>query len=177
MSRVPIISIIVAVATDGAIGKGNTMPWHISDDMKYFKRVTLGKCVIMGRKTWESLGSKPLPGRDNIVISRSLSVDDLGEMPSRLHFVTSLDSAINLALSISAESGENEVFVIGGGHIYHQALERASRVYITEVHTSVPEADTFFPVLDPEKWHIATRSGIAMDEKSGLNYEFLIYEC
>jgi dihydrofolate reductase len=177
MSRAPIISLIAAVATDGAIGKGNTMPWHISDDLKYFKRVTFGKCVIMGRKTWESLGCRPLPGRDNIVISRSLSTDVGQESPSRLHFVNSLESAFDLALAIATEKGEGEVFVIGGGRIYRQALERASRVYLTEVHTSVPDAEVFFPELDPDKWHIVTRSGIAVDEKSGLNYEFLIYEC
>ena len=177
MTRVPVISLIAAVATDGAIGKGNAMPWHISEDLKYFKRVTFGKCVIMGRKTWESLGCKPLPGRDNIVISRSLFADDRQESPSRLHFVLSLESALDLAFAIAAEAVQNEVFIIGGGRIYRQALERASRVYITRVHTTVPEADVFFPDLDPKKWHIATRSGIAIDEKSGLNYEFLIYEC
>ncbi|NLB66829.1 MAG: dihydrofolate reductase [Bacteroidales bacterium] len=202
MSAVPIISLIAAVATDGAIGKGNTMPWHISDDLKYFKRVTFGKCVIMGRKTWESLGSKPLPGRDNIVISRTLSADnqrDLGtfEAPQapedsqasealrvsqssptfRVHYVRSLESALDLAQTIALETGQNEIFVIGGGNIYRQAMEKASRIYLTWVYTSVPEADIFFPDLDPEKWYIVTRSGIAMDEKSGLNYEFLIYEC
>jgi len=177
MTRVPVISLIAAVATDGAIGKGNAMPWHISEDLKYFKRVTFGKCVIMGRKTWESLGCKPLPGRDNIVISRSVFADDRQESPSRLHFVRSLESALDLALAIAAEAGQGEVFIIGGGRIYRQALERASRVYITRVYTTVPEADVFFPDLDPERWHIATRSGILVDEKSGLNYEFLIYEC
>jgi dihydrofolate reductase len=73
--------------------------------------------------------------------------------------------------------GQNEIFVIGGGNIYRQAMGKASRIYLTRVYTSVPEADIFFPDMDPEKWHIVTRSGIAMDEKSGLNYEFLIYEC
>jgi len=177
MNKAPVISLIAAVATDGAIGKGNAMPWHISDDLKYFKRVTFGKCIIMGRKTWESLGCRPLPGRDNIVISRSLSTDGGQESPSRLHFVQSFESAIDLALAIATEKGEGEVFVIGGGRIYRQALEKASRVYLTEVHTDVPDAEVFFPDLDPEKWHIVTRSGIAIDEKSGLNYEFLIYEC
>ena len=175
MSAVPIISLIAAVATDGAIGKGNTMPWHISDDLKYFKRVTFGKCVIMGRKTWESLGSKPLPGRDNIIISRTLSIP--APPTSRIHYVRSLESALDLARTITVEMGQNEIFVIGGGNIYRQAMEKASRIYLTRVYTSVPEADIFFPDIDPEKWHIATRSGIAMDEKSGLNYEFLIYEC
>ncbi len=177
MNSAPIISLIAAVATDGAIGKGNAMPWHISDDLKYFKRVTFGKCVIMGRKTWESLGCKPLPGRDNIVISRSLSADSRQESPSRLHFVRSLESALDLALTIASEAGQTEVFIIGGGNIYSQALGKASRVYLTQVHTTIPEADVFFPDLNPEKWHIATRSGVAIDEKSGLNYEFLIYEC
>lgn len=196
MSTVPVISLIAAVATDGAIGKDNTMPWHISDDLKYFKRVTYGKSVIMGRKTWESLGSKPLPGRDNIIISRTLSADsqrDHGtsqtshssEAPqtpptpptSRTHYVRSLESAIDLARTIAHDTGQNEIFVIGGGNIYRQAMEKASRIYLTRVYTSVPEAEIFFPDIDPEKWHVATRSGIAMDEKSGLNYEFLIYEC
>jgi dihydrofolate reductase len=175
MSAVPIISLIAAVATDGAIGKGNSMPWHISDDLKYFKRVTFGKCVIMGRKTWESLGSKPLPGRDNIIISRTLSIP--APPTSRIHYVRSLESALDLARIITVEMGQNEIFVIGGGNIYRQAMGKASRIYLTRVYTSVPEADIFFPDMDPEKWHIVTRSGIAMDEKSGLNYEFLIYEC
>ena len=177
MSRAPVISLIAAVATDGAIGKGNAMPWHISEDLKYFKRVTFGKCVIMGRKTWESLGCRPLPGRDNIVISRSLSTDVGQESPSRLHFVRSLESAIDLAMAIATEAGQCEVFVIGGGHIYRQALEKASRAYITSVHTTIPDADVLFPTLDLGKWHIVTRSEIFTDEKSGLNYEFLIYEC
>ncbi len=175
MSIVPVISLIAAVATDGAIGKDNTMPWHISDDLKYFKRVTYGKSVIMGRKTWESLGSKPLPGRDNIIISRTLSAQTLPT--SRVHYVRSLESALDLARTIALETGQNEIFVIGGGNIYRQAMEKASRIYLTRVYTSVPEADIFFPDIDPKKWHIVTRSGIAMDEKSGLNYEFLIYEC
>ncbi len=190
MSRTPIISLIAAVATDGAIGKGNAMPWHISDDLKYFKRVTFGKCIIMGRKTWESLGCRPLPGRDNIIISRTLPTQTpvtplAQEVPqalpilltSRVHYVRSLESALDLARTIALETGQNEIFVIGGGNIYRQALEKASRVYLTEVHTDVPDAEVFFPDLDPEKWHIVTRSGIAIDEKSGLNYEFLIYEC
>ncbi|NLX40706.1 MAG: dihydrofolate reductase [Bacteroidales bacterium] len=189
MSALPIISLIAAVATDGAIGKGNAMPWHISDDLKYFKRVTFGKCVIMGRKTWESLGCKPLPGRDNIIISRTLFADSrqdnrtsqLSEgsqapLTSRVHYVSSLGSALDLARTIAVEAGQNEIFVIGGGNIYRQAMEKASRIYLTRVYTSVPEADVFFPEIDMEKWRIATRSGIAVDEKSGLNYEFLIYE-
>jgi dihydrofolate reductase len=202
MSAVPVISLIAAVATDGAIGKGNSMPWHISDDLKYFKRVTFGKCVIMGRKTWESLGSKPLPGRDNIIISRTLSADSrqnqqTSQVPhipqnsqasqssegsqapptSRVHYVRSLESALDLARTIALGTGHNEIFVIGGGNIYRQAMEKASRIYLTRVYTSVPEADVFFPEIDMEKWRIATRSGIVVDEKSGLNYEFLIYEC
>lgn len=175
MSAVPVISLIAAVATDGAIGKDNTMPWHISDDLKYFKRVTYGKSVIMGRKTWESLGSKPLPGRDNIIISRTLSIPT--PQTSRVHYVRSLESALDLARTIALETGQNEIFVIGGGNNYRQAMEKASRIYLTRVYTSVPEAEIFFPDIDPEKWHIVTRSGVAMDEKSGLNYEFLIYEC
>ncbi len=175
MSTVPVISLIAAVATDGAIGKDNTMPWHISDDLKYFKRVTYGKSVIMGRKTWESLGSKPLPGRDNIIISRTLSIPT--PQTSRVHYVRSLESALDLARTIALETGQNEIFVIGGGNINRQAMEKASRIYLTRVYTSVPEAEIFFPDIDPEKWHIVTRSGVAMDEKSGLNYEFLIYEC
>ena len=149
------ISLIVAKAANGAIGKGNRMPWHISGDLKYFKRVTTGHPVIMGYNTWLSLGGRPLPGRRNIVVSRSHSAaPDCGA-----EFLPSLEA---------------EVFVIGGGQLYRAAMPLADRLYITEVETVIGDAEVFFPDVDPALWEVESRSERYLDEKTGFYYSFLI---
>ena len=139
------ISLIVAKAANGAIGKGNRMPWHISGDLKYFKRVTTGHPVIMGYNTWLSLGERPLPGRRNIVVSRSHSAaPDCGA-----EFLPSLEAAVAAA---GAAGASEEVYVIGGGQLYRAAMPLAGRLYITEVETVIGDAEVLFPEVDPELW-------------------------
>jgi dihydrofolate reductase len=163
------ISIIVAVADNLAIGKDNNLLWHISEDLKYFKRVTAGHTVIMGRKTWESIG-RPLPNRRNIVISRSLKADSL---PGAEVF-----PSLELALSASGgtDSSNEEVFIIGGGEIYRQALPIADRLYLTKVNTTIDNADTFFPMVDNRAWREVGRESFERGEKFERPFEFIVLE-
>lgn len=166
------ISLIVAKAANGAIGKGNRMPWHISGDLKYFKRVTTGHPVIMGYNTWLSLGGRPLPGRRNIVVSRSHSAaPDCGA-----EFLPSLEAAVAAAGTDAPDVSDasEEVFVIGGGQLYRAAMPLADRLYITEVETVIGDAEVFFPDVDPELWEEESRSERYLDEKTGFYYSFLI---
>jgi dihydrofolate reductase len=146
----PIISLVVARARDGAIGRGGVLPWHISEDLKYFKRLTVGKPIVMGRKTFDSIG-RPLPGRHNIVVTRNLAWQAEG-----------VTVAANLAEAIAAAGLDPkvrapEIMIIGGGEIYAQALVFADRVYLTEVAIDVPDADAHFPALDPAQWRETSR--------------------
>src|SRR6478609_5484045 len=139
------VALIVARTRNGVIGLNNTMPWHLPEDLRYFKRVTLGKPVIMGRNTWESLG-KPLPGRDNIVITRNENFHADGAT-----VVNDLDAALLLANSLADARDTDEIMVIGGAQIYAAALPQVTRAYITEVHADI-EGDTFFPGMNPLDW-------------------------
>lgn len=136
------MTIIVAVASDGAIGRGGDLLWHISADLKHFKALTLGKCVVMGRKTWESLPRRPLPGRRNIVIS---SREDYRAEGAEV-FRTPAEAFV------SAASDGEEFFIIGGGRIYAEALPMAEALELTEIRRPAPEADTWFPKTDPADW-------------------------
>ena len=158
-------NIIVAISDNNAIGKDNDLLWHISADMKFFRRQTLGSPVIMGRKTFESIG-RALPGRVNIVISRGF---DTGE---DVEVVSSLEDAFATAASTNLE----KCFVMGGGQIYSQAMQFADRLIVTHVHTVIDEADTFFPPIDPSVWKVAQRSELFTDEESGYTFEFVEYE-
>ena len=158
-------NIIVAISDNNAIGKDNDLLWHISADMKFFRRQTLGSPVIMGRKTFESIG-RALPGRVNIVISRGF---DTGE---DVEVVSSLEDAFATAASTNLE----KCFVMGGGQIYSQAMQFADRLIVTHVHTVIDEADTFFPPIDPSVWTVAQRSELFTDEESGYTFEFVEYE-
>ncbi len=162
--------IIAAVADNGAIGRDNALLWHISEDLKFFKRNTSGCTVIMGRKTFESLG-KPLPRRLNIVVSRHF------EAPEGVLSASSLEEAFILAETNSEKAGMSaeKCFVIGGGQIYAQAMETASRLVLTRVHVSIKDADTFFPDVDPEKWAEESRSESFSDPETGYSYEFVAY--
>ncbi len=157
-----IISLIAAIGENRELGKDNQLPWHLSADLKYFREQTKGKPVIMGRKTYESIG-RPLPMRENIIISHNPDYKAEG-----CHSCTSLDKAISLAKSFSAE----EVMVIGGGQIYTESLKFADRLYITEVHKSV-DADAFFPDFDKNSWHEKSR---IPQEENGTTFDFVIYE-
>ena len=161
--------IIVAIADNNAIGKDNALLWHISEDLKFFKRTTLGCPVIMGRKTFESIG-RPLPKRTNIVISRGFSA------PEGVMVVPSLEDAYSAASAVIPDSiGNPRCFVIGGGQIYARAIQDADRLIITHVHTVIEDADTFFPAIDPQVWMVTDRSEMFHDDETGYDFEFAEY--
>lgn len=161
--------IIVAIADNNAIGRANALLWHISEDLKFFKRTTSGSPVIMGRKTFESIG-RPLPKRTNIVVSRGF------DAPEGVVVVPSLEEAYKAAsAAIPDEIGDTRYFVIGGGQIYAQALCNVDRLIVTHVHTVIEDADTFFPAIDPSIWQVATRSDMLHDDESGFDFEFVEY--
>jgi dihydrofolate reductase len=159
------LSIIVAVASNWAIGKENNLLWHISEDLKFFKRTTLGSPIIMGYNTFLSLGSKALPKRRNIVINRNVEE----EAPAGVEFVSSLDEAVALV------KDEPQAFIIGGGRIYAAALDIVDQLYVTHVDTAIEDADTFFPDLTQTKWRQSETTPWSEDPESGLRYRFAIY--
>lgn len=165
--------VIVAIADNNAIGRNNELLWHISEDLKFFRRTTSGCPVIMGRKTFESIG-RPLPKRVNIVISRGF------DAPEGVIVVPSLEAAYNAAMGtysvVPAEEHADRCFVIGGGQIYAQAINEADRLIITHVHTTIEEADTYFPQIDPAVWKVADRSEMFNDPETGYDFEFVTYE-
>jgi dihydrofolate reductase len=158
------ISIIAAVSEDWGLGKDNELLWHISEDLKRFKRLTTGNAVIMGKKTWESLPRKPLPGRKNIVLT-----DDPREVIDFSVTAYSIDDAVS-----KCDNGE-EIFVIGGGSIYRQFMPIADRLFITHVHGNAA-ADVYFPEIDPEAWEIVEKEDFNSDENTSTSYTYVIYE-
>jgi len=156
------LSIIVATAQNRAIGKNNQLLWHLPADLKHFKQITSGYTVIMGRKTYDSIG-KPLPNRRNIIITRQ----EL-QLPG-CEMVKSVNEALALC------SNEPEVFIIGGAQIYEQALPLTQRIYLTEVEASF-DADAFFPEINPKEWQETERENHAPDEKNKLPYTFITLE-
>jgi dihydrofolate reductase len=160
------ISLVVAMAANRVIGEANGMPWRLPGEQKYFKAVTMGKPMIMGRKTWESIG-RPLPGRANIVVTR-------GDMAAEgVTVVHDLHEALKVARAIAAGNETDEITVIGGGNIYEQALPLADRIYLTEIHADF-DGDTFFPPLG-ENWREVSRTPGTPPE-GGPTYDFVIYE-
>lgn len=157
------ISLVVAAARNNVIGKGNALPWDLPNDLKHFREVTAGHTVIMGRKTFESIG-RPLPKRRNIVITRQE-----GYQPEGVEVVDSLDAAV------AAVPPSDEVFVIGGGEIFKQALPIADRVYLTRVEADI-EGDAFFPELEPKEWRETSRQEGIVDEKNALAHTFLTFD-
>lgn len=144
------VAIVVAVAKNGVIGRNNQLPWRLPADLKHFKAVTWGKPVIMGRKTFQSIG-KPLPGRDNIVISRARRWDAGG-----VTVVPDMEAALEVARKAAAARGVDEISVIGGAQVYALALPFTDRVYLTEIDMT-PEGDTWFLALSPEEWREVSR--------------------
>ena len=159
----PRIAIIVARATNGVIGRNNTLPWHLPEDLAHFKRTTMGKPILMGRKTFESIG-RPLPGRRNIVITR-----DRGWQHTGCEAAASLDDALARC------EDDAEVFVVGGAQLYAQALPRADRLVVTEIHADV-EGDVHFPAIDPAHWRETMRESHHQATESGFRYDFVEYE-
>ena len=149
----PIVVIVVAAAENGVIGRGGRLPWRIPSDLKAFKRLTLGKPVIMGRKTFASIG-RPLPGRDNIVVTR-----DAAFMADGVEVAGSLDAAIAIATRCAIARGADEIMVIGGAEIYRLAMPLASRIYLTRVHAR-PSGDASFADPDPAHWREIARTAL-----------------
>ena len=163
------ISIVVAAALDNAIGKNNDLLWKLPADMRFFKNLTWGMPIIMGRKTFESMRSKPLPGRINIVITRDAS--SLGKIEG-IVLASSLDDAIAKARSTDCK----EAFVIGGGEIYRQAMNMTNAIYMTRVEACYPEADTFFNEIDQAKFSLVDTYAHPADEKHSHAFRFETWE-
>jgi dihydrofolate reductase len=159
------LSLIAAVAENGVIGAKEDIPWRLPEDWKRFKATTMGHHLLMGRKTWESIG-KPLPGRTTVVISRGHP-----ELPEGVHLASSLDEAIE----IGARAADDEVFVAGGAGIYRLALPRADRLYLTRVHASI-EGDTLFPEWNQNDWRLAASDRHEADAKHPWAFTFQIFD-
>ena len=157
------ISIIVAMAQNRVIGRDNQLPWHLPADLRHFKATTMGKPIVMGRKTWESVG-RPLPGRTNIVVTRDRDYTADGCV-----VVHTLDEAL------AAATGHDEVMVIGGAEFYRQVLPEATTLYLTLIHDAI-EGDAFFPELDESEWHEVERQDFEPDEKNPHAYSFIRLE-
>ena len=157
--------IIVAVADDWGIGVKGDLPWHISEDLKYFKETTRGYPVIMGRTTYFSLPFRPLKGRKNIVLN--LGGDPIPEVSCVYSFEEAFEEA--------AAEGKDKCFIMGGASVYRAALPLMDRLYITHVHTVVDGADVFFPEIDPAVWEEESRSETRTDPETGYRFEFAVY--
>jgi dihydrofolate reductase len=163
------LSMIVAAAQNRVIGRDNALPWYLPNDLKYFKQTTLGKPIIMGRKTYESIG-KPLPGRTNIVITRQTDYQ-----PDGVKVVHSVAEARDLAESVCLIDGQEEAMVMGGAEIYTLALPDADRLYLTEVHADV-DGDAYFPEYDKTEWQEISREDFSAEGSNPYNYSFVVYD-
>jgi len=163
------IVLVAAVADNGVIGSDGQLPWRLKSDLQHFKRLTVGRPVIMGRKTFESIG-KALKDRTNIVLTR-----DFGLMARDAVLATSMDAAFAFARTDADKRRVNEVMVIGGGDIFEAFMPVADRLEITEVHVS-PEGDSYFPLIDPAMWQVARREAGRRGPEDEANFTFLTYE-
>lgn len=159
------LSLIVAASENNVIGRGNALPWRLPDDLAFFRRTTEGHPVILGRKNYESIG-RPLPNRRNIVISRKPGLAIAG---------CDVAGSFEEALALARSEETDEVFVIGGGEIYRQALPMADYIYLTRVHAEI-EGDVVFPELAPEEWREVHREGHPADDRHAYPFTFLVYE-
>ena len=164
-----IISLVVAFAKDNAIGANNKLLWHLPNDLKFFKNLTWGMPIIMGRKTFVSIAGKPLPGRINIVITRDKSSLPVQE---NLWVVSSIEDAIEKA----SETDCNEAFIIGGGEIYKQSISIANKIYLTRVDAVFSDATVFFPILDEKSFQLIDSVPMEKDEKHSFPYTFETWE-
>ena len=161
------VSIIVAAAENGIIGRDGGLPWHLSDDLRRFKCLTMGHTIIMGRRTWESIG-RALPGRRTIVVSRNpeLQID-----VADVEVAASLDKALEFADA----SGEDQAFIVGGAELYRESLSRADRIYLTRVCATV-DGDTYFPNVAWDEWHLVESEENDATEKNEYAYRFETYD-
>jgi dihydrofolate reductase len=160
---------IVAMAQNRVIGINNKLPWYLPNDLKYFKQVTMGKPIIMGRKTFESIG-KPLPGRTNIIITRNADWQAEG-----VKVAHSLEQAYQLAEAIAEIDGQKELMIIGGDQIYQSSLSDVDRIYLTKVHAEV-NGDAWFPEVDWSQWLELGREDFAAEGPNPYDYSFIVYE-
>ncbi|MFN8239162.1 MAG: dihydrofolate reductase [Bacteroidales bacterium] len=158
------ISIIVAISDDYGIGANNDLLWNIPGDLRRFKNLTMGHCVVMGKRTWESLPRRPLPGRENIVITDVAGEEFEGAIP-----------AYTITDAISKCSEGREIFIMGGGSIYRQFMPLADKLYITHVHMTAP-ADTYFPVIDPQVWEPVEKEAHINEPGDTPPYTYIIYK-
>ena len=163
------ISIVVAVAENNAIGKNKGLLWHLPKDMEFFRSVTYGHHVLMGRKSYESIPEKfrPLKGRVNIIVTRQKDFRAEG-----CKVVSGFEEGIEFA----KDSGEEELMILGGGEVYKQLLQKTDKIYLTKVHHSFPDADTFFPELEKSEWKEVNNEKHPADEKHKYDFEFTVLE-
>jgi len=157
------LSLIVAMDKNGVIGRNGDLPWRLSSDLKYFKQITMGKPIIMGRKTHESIG-RPLPGRENVIVTRDSD------------YLASDCTVLNSLECVYAKYNHlDEIMIMGGADLYQQTLDRAERIYLTEVHADC-EGDTYFPEFDRGLWKEVERQDFRADEKNEYDYSFVILD-
>jgi len=162
-----VLTLVVAASTNNAIGKDNQLLWHLPNDLKFFKNVTWAMPVVMGRKSFDSLGGKPLNGRLNIIITRQKDFAANG-----VAAVNNLNDAIFLA----QQHDYKELMILGGGEIYKQSMDKADKIYITRVHAIFEDADTFFPEIDTNKFQLTSNQDFFTNEKHAYDYSFQLWE-
>jgi len=163
------ISIIAAVADNGVIGNGGEIPWYLPSDFAYFKRVTIGKPIIMGRKTFDSIG-KPLPKRTNIIVSNQQDYQ-----PDNVIVINSLEAAIEHAKTIANADNVDEIMIIGGARIYQQSMKLADFLYISHVESS-PKGDSFFPLINVKEWKLVEQPEVEKSDMDTACYKVSIYQ-
>lgn len=163
------IAMIAGVAENGVIGSDQTIPWRVPSDMAFFKRTTMGKPIVMGRKQFETVG-KPLPGRTNIVITRQA-----GYQPEGTLVFNDIDAALAQAHAVAEADGVDEIMIIGGGELYAQLIGRADRLYITHIDLA-PAGDVRFPAIAPEQWVVVDLPEVAPSPKDEASYRVKVYE-
>lgn len=169
MTKTPRIIIVVAMAENGVIGRDGDMPWRLSSDLRRFKALTMGKPLVMGRKTFESVGGKPLPGRPHVIVSRGPAIDVPG-----IETYSSLEAALARAKEIAVASGVDEVCVAGGGEIYRQALPLADELHVTHVEAAI-DGDTVFPAIDPAVFEKLEETNVPAGEKDNYPTRYAVY--
>ena len=165
----PKIAMIAAVASNGVIGNDQSIPWRIPSDFAFFKRTTMGKPMVMGRKQFETVG-KPLPGRTNVVVTRDPAFAADGIVVTH-----DPDTALALAAEIAVRDGVDEIMIIGGGTLYAQLMPRADRLYISHVELA-PEGDVVFPAIDPTVWEVVGQPEVTPDSRDDAPYRVNVYE-
>ncbi|MCR4664341.1 MAG: dihydrofolate reductase [Paludibacteraceae bacterium] len=171
------MNLIVAIDEQNAIGKGGGLLCHLSADLKHFKALTTGHTVVMGSRTYLSLPRRPLPDRRNIVLTRQdAALFEGAEVARSVEDIVSMDNQNNPNFLSSQTDIDNEIFIIGGGQVYEQMLPYADRLYVTRIHYTFPDADTFFPAIAPARWRLVSTESFPADDKNPYGFSFEEYE-